>query len=74
VKGKVNAISVDSCQRVGLLFEDVVAACEMVNSTRIQAQVTGVVPTIAVDKCDGVQVQTFASPCSVYSGFSPRVF
>lgn len=57
VKGKVNAISVDSCQRVGLLFEDLVAACELVNSARIQVQVTGVVPTIAVDKCDGVQVQ-----------------
>lgn len=57
VKGKVNAISVDSCQRVGLLFEDLVAACELVNSARIQVQVTGVVPTIAVDKCDGVQVE-----------------
>ncbi len=64
VKGKVNAISVDSCQRVGLLFEDIVAACELVNSTRIQAQATGVVPTIAVDKCDGVQVPHFILSCS----------
>ena len=67
MKGKVNAISVDSCQRVGLLFEDIVAACELVNSTRIQAQVTGVVPTIAVDKCDGVQVQNPLLPLSKFA-------
>lgn len=52
----MNAISVDSCQRIGLLFEDLVAVCELVNSSKIQVQVTRVVPTIAVDKCDGVQV------------------
>ncbi|CAL8460663.1 g193 [Coccomyxa elongata] len=65
VKGKVNAISVDSCQRVGLLFEDLVAACELVNSARIQVQVTGVVPTIAVDKCDGVQLYLSADSLGV---------
>jgi hypothetical protein len=57
VKGKVNALSVDSCQRLGILFEDLVASCELVNSSRVQVQVTGVVPTIAIDKCDGVQVR-----------------
>lgn len=58
IKGKVNAVTVDSCQRTGLLCENLVAACEIVNSKNIQVQVTGVVPTIAVDKCDGVQVKT----------------
>ena len=57
VKGKVNALSVDSCQRLGILFEDLMASCELVNSSRVQVQVTGVVPTIAIDKCDGVQVR-----------------
>ena len=57
VKGKVNAITMDSCTRTGLVFEDMVAACELVNSANIQVQVTGVVPTIAIDKCDGVQVR-----------------
>ena len=52
----MNALSVDSCQRLGVLFEDLVASCELVNSTKVQVQVTGVVPTIAIDKCDGVQV------------------
>ena len=56
IRGKVNALSVDSCQRLGILFDDLVSSCELVNSTRIQVQVTGVVPIIAIDKCDGVQV------------------
>ncbi len=57
IKGKVNALTVDSCQRLGILFEDLVSSCELVNSTRVQVQVTGVVPIIAIDKCDGVQVR-----------------
>ena len=57
IKGKVNALSVDSCQRLGVLFDDLVSSCELVNSTRVQVQVTGVVPIIAIDKCDGVQVR-----------------
>ena len=64
VKGKVNALSVDSCQRLGILFEDLVSSCELINSSRIQVQVTGVVPTIAIDKCDGVQVSTPHWPTS----------
>ena len=65
VKGKVNALSVDSCQRLGVVFEDLVSACELINSSRVQVQVTGVVPTIAIDKCDGVQVGTPHGPCCI---------
>ncbi len=68
VKGKVNALSVDSCQRLGVLFEDLVASCELVNSSRVQVQVTGVVPTIAIDKCDGVQVCVGLSSVSRFTG------
>ncbi|KAK9822160.1 hypothetical protein WJX81_002108 [Elliptochloris bilobata] len=56
VKGKVNAITIDQCVRTGVVFEDLVAVCELVNSQALQVQVTGRVPTIAVDKCDGVQL------------------
>ena len=57
VKGKVNAITIDQCVRTGVVFEDLVAVCELVNSSSLQVQVTGRVPTIAIDKCDGVQVR-----------------
>ncbi len=60
VKGKINAISVDACSRVGLLFEDLLASCEIVNSSSIEVQCTGIVPTVAVDKCDGIQVSRLA--------------
>ncbi|KAK9819752.1 hypothetical protein WJX72_001921 [[Myrmecia] bisecta] len=56
VRGKINAISVDACSRSGLLFEDLLASCEVVNSSSIEVQCTGIVPTVAVDKCDGVQL------------------
>ena len=52
----MNAITIDQCVRTGVVFEDLVAVCELVNSQALQVQVTGRVPTIAVDKCDGVQV------------------
>ena len=56
MRGKVNAITIDQCVRTGVVFEDLVAVCELVNSQALQVQVIGRVPTIAVDKCDGVQV------------------
>lgn len=34
----------------------VVATCELVNSSSVEVQCTGAVPTVAVDKCDGCQV------------------
>ena len=49
----------DSCSRVGLLFDDIVASVEVVNSQNVQLQCTGRVPTVAVDKTDGIQVD----PC-----------
>ncbi|PRW32688.1 cyclase-associated 1 [Chlorella sorokiniana] len=56
VRGKVNAITLDKCSRTGLLFEAVVATCEVVNCTSVDVQCTGTVPTVAVDKVDGCQL------------------
>lgn len=56
IKGKVNAVSVDKCKRTGVLFDDVVAACEVVNSSGMQMQVTGKCASFQFDKCDGVQL------------------
>ena len=58
VRGKLNAITMDSCTKTGLVFEDLVASCEIVNSASVEVQCTGVVPTIAIDKCDGCQVSS----------------
>eukprot|EP00192_Tetraselmis_astigmatica_P006238 CAMPEP_0117656350 /NCGR_PEP_ID=MMETSP0804-20121206/4758_1 /TAXON_ID=1074897 /ORGANISM="Tetraselmis astigmatica, Strain CCMP880" /LENGTH=511 /DNA_ID=CAMNT_0005462747 /DNA_START=139 /DNA_END=1674 /DNA_ORIENTATION=+ len=56
VKGKLNAISIDGCKKTGVVFDNLVASCEVVNSKSVQLQVTGHCATFAVDKCDGLQV------------------
>lgn len=38
VKGKCNAISIDRCKKTGVVFENVIAACEMVNCSSVQVR------------------------------------
>ena len=52
----MNAITLDKCTKTGLVFEDVVASCEIVNSKSVEVQCTGRVHTVAIDKVDGCQV------------------
>ncbi|KAM9824744.1 adenylyl cyclase-associated protein 1 [Neosynchiropus ocellatus] len=56
VKGKLNSIIVDSCQKMGLVFEDVVGIVEVINCRDVKIQVTGKVPTISINKTDGCHV------------------
>ena len=52
----MNAITLDSCSRTGLVFQDIVSSCEVVNCSSVEVQSTGVMPTIAIDKTDGIVV------------------
>ncbi|GLC36585.1 hypothetical protein PLESTB_000164600 [Pleodorina starrii] len=56
VQGKVNAITLDNCRRVGLVFGNVISSAEAVNCNSVQMQTTGTVPTISVEKTDGAQI------------------
>lgn len=38
VKGKCNAISIDKCQKTGVVFEHVIALCELVNCSSVQVR------------------------------------
>lgn len=58
IKGKINALTLDACTKTGVIFDDLVAACELVNCNASQIQVTGVLPTVSVDNCDGIQAST----------------
>lgn len=60
VQGKVNAITLDSCSRTGLVFQDIVSSCEVVNCSSVEVQSTGVMPTIAIDKTDGIVVSCWS--------------
>lgn len=44
VKGKCNAISIDKCKKTGVVFEDVIASCELVNCSSVQVSRTCCAP------------------------------
>ncbi|XP_057783085.1 cyclase-associated protein 1-like [Salvia miltiorrhiza] len=56
IRGKVNCITLDKCSKMGLVFQDVVAACELVNCSSMEVQCQGVAPTISIDNTEGCQL------------------
>lgn len=56
VQGKINSITVDSCKKISLVFDDIVSLVEFINCQGIKAQPMGNVPTITIDKTDGIQL------------------
>lgn len=56
IKGKINCITLDDCSRCGVVFENAVSSCELVNSKNVEIQCTGKVPSVSIDKCSGVQL------------------
>ena len=56
INGKCNNVILDSCKKTGVIFDSLVSSCEVMNSSGVQVQVNGTVPTIMVDKTDGCQI------------------
>nr|XP_015212878.1 PREDICTED: adenylyl cyclase-associated protein 2-like [Lepisosteus oculatus] len=56
IKGKINSIIVDNCQKLGLIFNNVVGIVEIINSRDVQIQVMGKVPLISINKTEGCHV------------------
>jgi len=56
IKGKINGVTVDSCNKVGVVCDDIVSVFEIVNSNSVQCQVVGKAPCVNIDKCTGVQL------------------
>ncbi|XP_059647684.1 cyclase-associated protein 1 [Cornus florida] len=56
IQGKVNNITVDKCTKMGVVFTDVVAACEIVNCNGVEVQCQGSAPTISIDNTAGCQL------------------
>lgn len=65
VKGKVNSIILDSCRKSAVIFDSVVASVEFVNCISCQMQVNEKVPTISIDKTDGLQMYLSKDSLSV---------
>eukprot|EP00004_Rigifila_ramosa_P016740 TRINITY_DN3_c0_g1_i1.p2 TRINITY_DN3_c0_g1~~TRINITY_DN3_c0_g1_i1.p2 ORF type:complete len:168 (-),score=43.11 TRINITY_DN3_c0_g1_i1:76-540(-) len=75
VKGKVNAITLDSCQKTGVIFDTSIAALEIVNCKSAKVQVQTTVPAIQVDNSAGVTIYLSASSLAteVYTSKSTEV-
>ncbi|XP_017294557.1 adenylyl cyclase-associated protein 1 [Kryptolebias marmoratus] len=56
VKGKINSITIDSCKKMGLVFDDVVGIVDVINCKDVKVQVLGKIPTISINKTDGCHV------------------
>ena len=67
VDGKANGITLDGCKKVAVVFDDVISSIEVINSQKIQVQVLGQCPTVAIEKTDGCQV--YLSKTSISAQF-----
>jgi len=56
VTGKTNAITLDGCKKMALVFDSVVAGVELINCTSCKVQVKNLAMTFSVDKCSGTQL------------------
>lgn len=76
VKGKINSIILDSCKKSAVVFENLVSALEFVNCRSVQAQVTGLVRTVSIEKTDGAHVflsKQSATACEIVSAKSSEM-
>lgn len=56
IDGKCNSIAMDGCKKTGLVFEEVVSTCEIINCQSVKVQCKTKVPALAIDKTHGIQV------------------
>jgi len=56
IKGKCKSITIDSCSKTKVYFDEVFASCEAVNSKQIHIQIAVNCVSLALDKVDGMTV------------------
>jgi len=56
IKGKVNSITMDGCKKTSVVFDNLLAQIEVINSQSVKVQTLGTLPTISIQKTDGCQV------------------
>jgi len=56
VKGKLTNISVMNCIGCAVVFDDIIAAVEIVRSQKVQVQANGQIAQIIVDKTNGIDI------------------
>ena len=56
IKGKVKNVVVSGCKGTSIVCQDVVSGIEFINCAKMQVQSTGLVPSVSIDKTDGIQI------------------
>jgi len=56
ITGKAKGVTVDTCKKTKVLLDSTVSSLEFVNCQRMQSQVRDTVPSVAIDKTDGILV------------------
>lgn len=65
IKGKVNAISVNICNKVGIVIEKAISSVELTKSNKCEIQVIDNVPIINVDQCESTNIYLSESAINV---------
>ncbi|CAH8482800.1 unnamed protein product [Schistosoma turkestanicum] len=65
IKGKINSVMLDNCQKTGVVFDHLISSIDVVNCQSVQIQSLGQLSTVNIDKTDGCQV--FLSEDSKYA-------
>ncbi len=56
VIGKANAISLDNCTQCSLVIDSLISAVDVIQSSRFEMQVLGMLPTIMLDQVDDAAI------------------
>eukprot|EP01124_Arcella_intermedia_P032356 TRINITY_DN752_c0_g1_i1.p2 TRINITY_DN752_c0_g1~~TRINITY_DN752_c0_g1_i1.p2 ORF type:complete len:157 (-),score=40.31 TRINITY_DN752_c0_g1_i1:33-503(-) len=56
IVGKANTIVAENVNKSGIIFDDIISTVEVINSKKLQVQANGSIPSIAIDKSQGVTV------------------
>lgn len=56
IKGKVNAVSISSTTKVGLVVESLISGIDVINSKKFGIQILDKVPQVSIDKSDEGQI------------------
>ncbi|KAJ8610863.1 hypothetical protein CTAYLR_009143 [Chrysophaeum taylorii] len=54
IKGKCKGVAIDGCVKCNVLFDSAISSMEVVNSKSMKCQARGTVPSVAIDKTDGI--------------------
>ena len=56
IKGKFNQITLDSCERTNIVFEDLIAGFDCIRSEKIEALCSGAFPLLNIDQTKGFKM------------------